>query len=182
MTTETTPKSPLDGLLRCENCKSLMVLDNRDPSRQPVYTCNPNTHDRRTHCPTPELKAEDLDDLIISQVMNTVLTKKNLMNLVAQVDQRYAEEGGQLGMPKSEMDETILTRAEIREIHTNSQRFVRAQGGVQGARDILGMFITEIRANPGKVTVHYSIPLPSDSPLAGSQRQEIDLPTEILSS
>ena len=31
-----------------------------------------------------------------------------------------------------------------------------------------------------KAVVHYSIPLPEDSPLAGMRQQEIDLPEEVL--
>ena len=41
-------------------------------------------------------------------------------------------------------------------------------------------FINEIQVNAGKAVVHYSIPLPEDSPLACMRRQEIDLPEEIL--
>ena len=182
MTTETTPKSPLDGLLKCGHCNSSMILDEIDPNRQPHYVCTPRPDNSWTPCPTPDLKGNDLDNLIISRVMDTVLTNKNLMNLVAITDQLHTDEAEQMGMDGLSVDETILTRAEIREIHTNSSRFIQAQGGVKEARDTLGMFIAEIRAEPGQVTVHYSIPLPSDSPLRGSRRQEISLPTEILSS
>ena len=83
MTTQTTPKSPLDGLLRCEDCKCPMVFDERNPTRQPVYTCNPRTHNGKPHCPAPELKACDLDNFVISQVMDTVLTKENTATLEA---------------------------------------------------------------------------------------------------
>ena len=182
MTTETPPKSPLDGLLKCGQCGEPMALDEIDPNRPPYYACKPRPGNGWTSCPTPELKADDFDNLIISRVMDTVLTKKNLLNLVAITDQLHTEEDSQLSIDDSLVDETILTRAEIREIHTNSNRFIRAQGGVKEARETLGMFIAEIRAEPGQVIVHYSIPLPSDSPLRGSRRQEIPLPTEILSS
>ena len=44
----------------------------------------------------------------------------------------------------------------------------------------MGRFITEIQIQAGRTVVHYSIPLPEDSPLAGMRRQEVDLPEGVL--
>ena len=171
MTTQTTPKSPLDGLLRCEDCKCPMVFDERNPTRQPVYTCNPRTHNGKPHCPAPELKACDLDNFVISQVMDTVLTKENTATLEAFTQELTTNN------PKEENE--VITRADV---ITNPQRFVKALGGVKETREVLGIFIAQITAGSGTLTVHYSVPLPSDSPFSACRRQDIELPTEILSS
>ena len=181
MTTENAPQSPLDGLLKCGHCGSRMVLDERKSHHQPLYVCNPKPDNGWIPCLTPDLKADDLDDLIIRSVMDTVLTRKNLMNLVAIRGQLNTREAKQQSMTEPRVDDAILTSEETSETYTNSKHFVQTQGGPKEARESLGMFIAEIRADPGKITVHYSIPLSSDSPMSGSHRQEIELPAGILS-
>ena len=180
MTTETTPQSLLDNLLRCERCQNPMVLiTDSDPGRQPVYTCNPSTHNRKTHCSAPELKARDLDNFVISQVMDTVLTKENAATLENFTEQFHADQPQELSTDNPREEKKVITRADI---ITNPQRFVQALGGVKETRDMLAIFIAQITAGSGMLTVHYSLPLPSDSPLVGTRRQQVQLPTEILSS
>ena len=79
-----------------------------------------------------------------------------------------------------EAREHRLTRQDLQEVREIPERFVLAVGGAPRTRDFLSEFINEIQVNAGKAVVHYSIPLPEDSPLAGMRRQEIDLPEEIL--
>ena len=179
MTTETTPQSLLDNLLRCERCERPMVLTDREPGRQPVYTCNPSTHNRKTHCWAAELKGGDLDNFVISQVMDTVLTKKNAATLENFTEQFHADQPQELSTDNPREEKKVITRADI---ITNPQRFVQALGGVKETRDMLAIFIAQITAGSGMLTVHYSLPLPSDSPLVGTRRQQVQLPTEILSS
>ena len=66
---------------------------------------------------------------------------------------------------------------EVREI---PERFVLATGGSPRTRDFLCRFITEIQVHAETAVIYYSIPLPEDSPLAGTRQQEIDLPQEVL--
>ena len=49
-------------------------------------------------------------------------------------------------------------------------------------RDLLRKFIDDIRITPGNAAVHYKIPLPQGSPLAGEYEQDIPLPVDTLAN
>ena len=104
-------------------------------------------------------------------MLQTVLTDENISRVLAVANdpQRY-----------DEAREHRLTRQNLQEVRENPERFVLAAGRTAESREFLGRFITQIQVRAGKAVVHYSIPLPEDSPLAGTRRQEIKLPEEVL--
>ena len=77
--------------------------------------------------------------------------------------------------PYDETREYSLTRKDVLEQVDNLE-----QDRIRESRELLGRFVDEIRVRAAGAAVHYSIPLPEDSPLAGMRRQEIDLPQETL--
>ena len=78
-----------------------------------------------------------------------------------------------------EAREHSLTRQDLQEVRENPERFVLAAGGAPRTRHFLGRITTGIQIHAARAVVHYSIPLPEDSPLACMLRQEIDLPEEV---
>ena len=100
--------------------------------------------------------------------MATVLAKENTATLEAFTQELTTNN------PKEENE--VITRADV---ITNPQRFVKALGGVKETRDTLAIFIAQITAGSGMLTVHYSLPLPSGSPLAGAKEQEVHLPANL---
>ena len=108
---------------------------------------------------------------MIRSVLQAVLTEENISRALAVADDpgRY-----------DEAREHSLTRQNLQEVRENPERFVLAAGGTPMTRHFLGRITTGIQVHAARAVVHYSIPLPEDSPLAGMRRQEIDLPEEIL--
>ena len=104
---------------------------------------------------------------LVRAVLRTVLTDENISRVLdaANDPQRY-DEGG----------EHRLTRQDLQEVRENPGRFVLAAE----SREFLCRFITQIQIHTEKAVVHYSVPLPEDSPLTGTRRQEVDLPEEVL--
>ena len=165
----TPPKSALDGLLTCGSCGQPMPLDDNQGDQDASYACQPGPGQSR--CLTPRLHARRAEVLLIRTVLQTVLTEQNISGVLAVANdpQRYAE-----------AREHRLTRQDLQEVRENPERFVLAAGGGPRTRDFLRRFITWIQVHAKTAVVHYSIPLPEDSPLAGMCQQEIDLPEEIL--
>ena len=168
MTTNTTPESVLDGLLTCGECGELMGLNG---SPEPTYAYRPGPGNGWSHCRTPRLRAGPVEDLFIGSVLRTVLTEQNTIKLLAAANDPQPGGGEQ---------SHGLTRDDARELQGHTDLFVQAVGGATETRDFLCRFIAEIRVHPGKGAVHYSIPLPADSPLAGMREQEIGIPEGAL--
>ena len=142
-----------------------MALDDPQGDQEANYACRPNPGQSR--CPTPQLHARRTEAPLVRAVLRTVLTDENISKVLnaANDPQRY-DEGG----------EHRLTRQDLQEVRENPGRFVLAAE----SREFLCRFITQIRIHAETVVVDYSIPLPEDSTLAGTRRQEIDLPEETL--
>ena len=165
----TSPKSALDGLITCGSCGQPMTLDDAQRGQEALYACEPGPGQSR--CPTPRLHARSAEVLLIGKVLQTVLTEENISRVlgVANDPQRYAE-----------AHEHRLTRQDVQELMENSERLVLAVGRTVESREFLGRFIAGIQVQPETAVICYSIPLPEDSTLAGTRRQEIDLPEDII--
>ena len=141
-----------------------MALGDAHGDQEAYYAC-------QSRCPTPRLHALRAEVLLVRTVLQTVLTEENISWLLAVANdpQRY-----------DEAREHSLTRQDLQEVRENPERFVLAAGGTPRTRHFLGRITTGIQVHAERAVVHYSIPLPEDSPLAGMRRQEIDLPEEVL--
>ena len=169
MTTNTSPKTPiLDGLLTCAECGRPMTVDE---SPNPQYTCRPTPTNGWRRCRTPELYTRQTENLIIGAVLQAILTERNITTALAAAN---------AFQPGDDAPGYRLTREEVQQLKGHPELFVNAVGGAAAARDFLRRCITEIRVHPGKSVIHYAIPLPVESPLAGMRQQEIRIPEEAL--
>ena len=109
--------------------------------------------------------------LLISRVRRTVLTDENTSKIldVSNDPQLY-----------DEAREHRLTKKDVQKLMENPERSVMAASRTAESRDFLGRFVTQIRVHTEKAVVHYSVPMPEDSPLTGTRRQEVDPPEEVL--
>ena len=171
VTIGSTPISVLDGLVTCGNCGGPMALDDAQGGQETSYACQPGPGNGWSRCEAPRLHARSAEVLLVGNVLRTVLTDETISRALAVANdpQRY-DEARKHG----------LTRQDLQEVRENPERFVLAASRTAESRDFLGRFITQIRVHAEKAVVHYSIPLPEDSPLEGTRRQEIDLPEEAL--
>ena len=148
-----------------------MALDDTHGDEETSYACRPDSGNGWSRCKAPPLHARSAEALLIGGVLQAVLTEKNISRVlgVANNPQRYAE-----------AREHRLTRQDLQGVRENPERFIRAAGGSPKAKEFLGRLTTGIQIHAGKAVVHYSTPLPEDSSLAGTRRQEIDLPEGVL--
>ena len=167
----TPPKAVLEGVITCGSCGGPMALDDAQGGQEARYACRPGPGNRWDQCPTPRLHARSAEVLLISGMLQTVLTDENISRaLDAANDPGRYDEARKHG----------LTRQGLQEIRENPGRFVLAAGGAPRTRDFLGGFIAGMRVHAETAVIYYSIPLPEDSPLAGTRQQETDLPEEVL--
>ena len=156
MTTETTPQTPLDGLLVCGGCTATMALTG---GPDPRYVC-------RSGCATPQLPAEETDRMLIAEILRMVLTERNTAQLLEAANSELDSQGAV----------HIMTGEDVEDLTKRPDLLLQAAGGPGEVRDILGRFIAEIRAHEDRAVVNYLIPLPADSVLPGKQDQEIEWP------
>ena len=170
VTIGSTPISALDGLITCGSCGGPMALDDAQGGQEARYACRPGPGNGWSRCPTPRLHARSAEILLVGNVLQTVLTDETISRVLA-----VANDPGQY----DEAREHSLTRQDLQEVRENLEHFVLATGGSPKARDFLCRWINEIQVHAEKAVVCYSVPLPENSPLADTRRQEIDLPEEV---
>ena len=157
MNTPTQTAFPLDGLLRCGQCGERMTLED---GPAPQYIC-------QRGCSTPRLRAGAVDTMLLGAVLQEVLTPRNTRMLL---DAANEELGGETG------EQHLMTAQDIEDLKRKPDLLISAAEGTGEVRALLGRFIVEIRVHADRAMVHYSIPLPDDSNLAGMQHQEIAWP------
>ena len=171
VTIGSTPISALDGLITCGSCGQPMALDGTQGGQEARYACRLGPGNGWSRCPTPRLHARRAEVLLVGNVLQTVLTDETISRVLA-----VANDPGRY----DEAREHRLTRQDLQEVRENPERFVLAAGGASRTRDFLSGFIAGIQVHAEKTVICYSIPLPENSPLADTRRQEIDLPEEII--
>ena len=67
---------------------------------------------------------------------------------------------------------------EIRRLVTDPETYLAEDEAPQAAA-LLATFVQRIRLDAGQATVQYALALPAGSALAGSRRQEIELPESV---
>ena len=166
--TVTKPAAALDGLLTCAECGGTMTFE---PGPHPRYICRPRPANEWHRCQTPALPARWAENLFIGTVMQTVLTERNIDTVLAAANEFQPD--------SADPPEYRLSRQDIRQPVERPDLLVQALGGTKTQTFLKG-FIAEIRVQPGKATVRYTIPLPEDSPRAGVSHQEIPILEETV--
>ena len=148
-----------------------MAIYDTGNGQESRYAWRPGPGNGWSRCKAPRLHAHAAEVLLIGKMLQTVLTHENMSSVLdaANNPQRYHE-----------ARKHGLTRQGLQEVRENPGRFVLAAGGAPRTREFLSGFIAGIRIHAEKAVICYSIPLPEDSPLAGTRQQEIDLPQEVL--
>ena len=159
MSTDTTAKTPLRGLISCGSCGAPMRYDKAAGDHEALCVCD---QEHRTGTEV-RLQAHVTDRLVITGVLTAILAKKSVATVQSVI--REYEEQGNAGSSLPDEDISLL----IEELAP----FLRAAGSTEVTRNFLATFITRIRLFPDRAVVHYPVPLPSHSHLAGATEQEI---------
>ena len=169
MTTGTTPKSPLDGLVSCGRCGAPMdyVAPTRDHEAQ--YACNERHCTDGIRRQPVGINADTADRLVITGVLDAVLTERSVSTVQSAIKELDEQQGTGPTFPAED----------ISLLKENADFFIRAVRGAENARNFLAMFITRIELFPDRMVVQYAIPLPADSRLGGATEQEIYLPVNL---
>ena len=162
MTTDTTAKTPLAGLISCGSCGAPMRYDKATGDHVALYICN-QEHRTGTEVMLP---AHVTDRLVITGVLNAILAKKSVATVQSVI--REYEEQGNAGSSLPDEDISILIE--------DLAPFLREAGSAEVTRNFLVMLITDVKLFPDRAVVVYPIPLPADSHLAGATEQEVLLP------
>ena len=183
MPTETTPDAVLNGIITCNQCNAGMPLKQDETGNQtPYFTCSQQVGQNFPKCLTPDLDANQLDKLVVEKVMETIMTKKHLNMLLAKTDQLLAMKLEEFQDCPMAQEAQLYSRRGLQEMATSHSLLVQAAEGPQALRELLRKFIDDIRITPGNAAVHYKIPLPQGSSLAGKYQQDIPLPADTLAN
>ena len=155
MTTATALAFPIDDLLICAKCDSRIELTQHP---EPRYAC-------RNSC-TSTFAAGALNRKLIPEITAVVITDATFPSLRAHFARTLAEVENQDRQPPDD---------KIRRIVTDSETFL-AVGAVPTAAELLAAFIDRVNLDTNRATIQYALPLPDGTILAGSRRQEIELP------
>ena len=160
MRTMTARTLPLDDLLTCGACQGKITLEH-DP--QPRYVC-------RNWC-TAGFRADELNRLLIPAITAVVITDGTFPMLKDRFVHVLAETTDQ--DPDSPPSDD-----EIRRCVTDPEIFL-GDDAAPAAAELLAIFIEHVELQRDRATVQYALALPTGSPLAGSRRQEIELPESV---
>lgn len=161
MTTDTTPKSPLDGLVICGGCGAPMDYEGPTQDHEANYVCTNDDHIVR-------VEAHATDREVIRSVLQTILTERG-NSIIESAIRGTGEEGSGSNFPVED----------ISLLKEDPYFFLQAVKGVENARNFLATFINRVKLSPDKAVVQYTFPLPSDSHLAGAKEQEVHLPANL---
>ena len=168
----TTLESPtiyvLEGLIRCRKCDVELRVRPPGDAGISTYLC-PVCAESRPSLPIP---ADELERWLLRQVTNTVMTESNTRMLT----QEMAAAGAALSddapealrYPKRHPDR-------VRAMATDPETFL-IPDNVPDARQLMSKLIDHITLGDQEAVVHYAVPLPQDSALAGAYRQHLPLP------
>ena len=166
MTTETTPKTPLDGLLMCGMCGAPLRYEEPNGAHEARYFCN-RAHPAGTQV---ALQAQGTDQQVISGVMTAMLTGESAGALLSAITEPEGQENDGSDFPADDVG--LLDIGLLKE---NIAVFLADAGRAERTRNFLAGFITRIDLFPDRAVVRYAMPLPSGSHLAGATEQELPL-------
>ena len=169
MTTGTTPKSPLDGLVSCGACGAPMEYEAPTQAHEASYACRSVHTSGGDSRPPLRVEAHTTDRAVIRSVLEAILTERG--NFILESTIRNLEEQEDTG-PKFPSEDISLLKED-------PYFFLQAVKGMENARNFLATFISSIKLFPERAVVQYAFPLPSESHLAGAKEQEVHLPANL---
>ena len=183
MPTESIQDAVLNGILTCDQCNAGMVLKQNETGNQnPYFTCSHQAGQGSTGCLTPDLDADQVDKLVVETVMETIMTSKHLNMLIAKTDQMLAKKLEDIQDCPMAQEAQMYSRNDLQVMTTSHDLMLQAAESPRALRALLSKLIDDIRIMPGNATVHYKIPLPQGSPLAGQFEQDIPLSLDTLAN
>ena len=168
MTIDTTPKSPLDGLVSCGLCGGQMDYEAPTQDHEASYACN-NSHTNGGEDGPLRVETHTTDREIIRTVLEAIMTERGNSILASTIRDLGEQDSTGLNFPLED----------ISLLKEDPYFFLQAVKGMGNAKNFLAMFITRIKLFPGRAVVQYQFPLPSDSPMAGAKEQEVHLPANL---
>ena len=168
MTTDTTPKSPLDGLVSCGLCGAPMDHEAPTQDHEASYACR-NSHTNGGEDAPLRVDTHTTDREIIRTVLETILTDQGRSIVASTIRDLGDQASTGLNFPLED----------ISLLKEDPYFFLQAVKGIENARNFLSGFITRVRLFPGRAVVQYQFPLPSGSPMAGAKEQEVHLPANL---
>ena len=157
MPTDTTP---IVRLINCGDCGAPMRYREAAGGRQALYACEEEHRTGRS----VRLQAHATDYLVIGGVLNAIFRGRSFATVQSAVSEYEANEGVR-GRPGED----------IASLRDEISLFLRTEDRVDVAAHFLTRFIRDVKLFPDRAVVHYALPLPADSRLAGATEQEIPL-------
>ena len=77
----------LSGILKCETCGRAMTAAEAKSGKYTYYVCQSVLKRGKGACKTPRLNAKKVDDLIINEIKENILTESNIRDLVKLLDE-----------------------------------------------------------------------------------------------
>ena len=159
---------PLDGILTCGSCGCAMALQHNP---LPQYAC-------QNSCDVPRFKAIELNQLALKTLYGVLVTDHTR----ASFNKQMATEFDRL---KEEQPSVTVdgppTDAQIRELLEDPEAFLRHKF-MPDVRRTLCQAMNRIEIHGQTATVHYAMPLPKGSPLAGQTRQTVELSPDLVAA
>ena len=159
---------PLDGILTCGPCGCAMALRHNP---LPQYAC-------QNSCDVPALKAIELNHLAIKTLYDVLVTDHTRDAFTKQME-------GAFDQLKEEQPSVMVdgppTDAQIRELLKDPQAILQHES-MSDARHALCEAMNRIEIHGQTATIHYAMPLPKGSGLAGQTRQAVELPPDLVAA
>ena len=159
---------PLDGILTCGTCGCAMALQHNP---LPQYAC-------QNSCDVPVFKAIEFNHLAIKTLYDVLVTDHTRDAFTKQME-------GVFDQLKEEQPSITVdgppTDAQIRELLADPQAILQHES-MSDARHALCEAMNRIEIHRQTATIHYTMPLPEGSPLAGQAQQTIKLPPDLVAA
>ena len=155
MTIDTTPKSPLDGLVSCGACGAPMEYEAPTQDHEASYACR-SVHTSGGDSRSPlRVEAHTTDRVVIRSVLEAILTERS--NFILESTIRNPGEQEDMGPQFPSEDISLLKE--------DPYFFLQAVKGMENARNFLATFISR----PGRYVGHPERPTGGARPLSRSQ-------------
>ena len=157
---------PLDGILTCGTCGCAMALQHNP---LPQYAC-------QNSCDVPVFKAIEFNHLAIETLYDVLVTDHTRDAFTKQMEATFDQ------LEEEQPSVTVdgpPTDAQIRELLEDPQALLQHEF-MGDARQALCNAMNRIEIHGRTATIHYTMPLPEGSPLAGQAQQTIKLPPDLV--
>ena len=159
---------PLDGIVTCGSCGCAMALQHNP---LPQYAC-------QNSCDVPRFKAIELNQLALKTLYDVLVTDHTRDAFTKQMEEEFDR------LKEEQPSVTVdgpPTDAQIRELLEDPQAFQQHEF-MGDVRHALCEAMNRIEIHGQTATVHYAMPLPKGSPLAGQARQTVELSPDLVAA